>query len=178
MYSIVYVISANYDGSLEKITDENRDEVRPIDPDKYFIAQQFKHMYTFSNNKPKYDHQAEIAKYKAKMDRLLYGTKNGQTDSSTPINKTADKNDSTDTLLRLGFSPIGHSPTLSLNATNTSPGVDSVTLFGRESRDPLDSILIEDEDLHDSEENQNVSNRYGNIKIGIQYKSNAHLCVV
>ena len=101
-----FVFSANYDGSLEKITEENRNEVRPIDPNKYFIAQAFKHMYTYTNAKPKYDHQAEIAKYKAKMDKWLDSWKNpapvsaengnSNGESGTPTNQASDRNDSTE----------------------------------------------------------------------------------
>ena len=159
--SSFFVFSANYDGSLEKITEENRNEVRPIDPNKYFIAQAFKHMYTYTNAKPKYDHQAEIAKYKAKMDKWLDSWKNpapvsaenghSNGESGTPTNQASDRNDSTESSLRSGFSPIRLSPTLSLNATRPDANCDTL------ERDPLDSILMEDEE---PESTQNVSRRY------------------
>ena len=168
--SSFFVFSANYDGSLEKITEENRNEVRPIDPNKYFIAQAFKHMYTYTNAKPKYDHQAEIAKYKAKMDKWLDSWKNpapvsaenghSNGESGTPTNQASDGNDSTDSSLRSGFSPLRQSPTLSLNATRPDANCDTLL------RDPLDSILMEDEE---PESTQNVSRRYA-IKLKCSLK--------
>ena len=168
-----FVFSANYDGSLEKITEENRNEVRPIDPNKYFIAQAFKHMYTYTNAKPKYDHQAKIAKYKAKMDKWLDSLKNpapvsaenahSNGESGTPTNQASDRNDSTESSLRSGFSPIRLSPTLSLNATRPDANCDTL------QRDPLDSILMEDEE---PESTQNVSRRYATkLKCGLRFEN-------
>ena len=138
--------------------------MRPIDPNKYFIAQAFKHMYTYTNAKPKYDHQAEIAKYKAKMDRLLYNLNpaedgHSKGEFSTPTNQTSERNDSTDSSLRKGFSPIRLSTTLSLNATRPDANCD--TLPSNASRDPLDAILMEDEE---PEITQNVSIRYATVE--------------